>query len=89
MFTLSQTIKSVSAYPSLGLVDPSSGGDETVDVKYEVVSLDSLVGSTARVMYTIQVGSSGKSFNYFEFEYSGVGNPFTEAEDALKQKLNS
>lgn len=86
-FTISQVIATMASYPSLGIVDPSTSRDKTVEATYEVVQLDSLLNSTARVLYSIQIGDSQKYYDFFEFIYSGKGNPLEEAEVALKTSL--
>ncbi|WP_224997618.1 hypothetical protein [Klebsiella quasipneumoniae] len=87
-FTLSKVVSAADYYGALGIVDTSDASEKTVDVTYEVVRLDSLIGSMARVIYTLQVGNSNAVFNEFEFEYSGTGNPLEEAETAMKIKLS-
>lgn len=88
-FTLSRTLDSSVAYPELGLTDTSTSESKTVDVAYEAIRLDSLIGTTARVVYTTRVGNSDAIFNEFEFEYSGTGNPLLEAETALHSALSN
>ncbi|MGG9109641.1 hypothetical protein [Raoultella ornithinolytica] len=88
-FTLSKSVSSAEYYSALGIVDASSASEKTVDVMYEVVRLDSLIGAVARVIYTTRVGNSDAIFNEFEFEYSGTGNPLDEAEAALRDSLSS
>ena len=89
MFTLSKSVSSAEYYSTLGIVDASSASEKTVDVTYEAIRLDSLIGTTARVVYTTRVGSSDATFNEFEFEYSGTGNPLLEAESALRSALSN
>ena len=88
-FTLSKSVSSAEYYSALGIVDTSSASEKTVNVTYEAVRLDSLIGTTARVIYTTRVGTSNAIFNEFEFEYSGAGNPLEEAEAALQSSLSS
>lgn len=88
-FTLSKSVSSAEYYGALGIVDTSSASEKTVDVTYEAVRLDSLIGTVARVIYTTRVGNSDATFNEFEFEYSGAGNPLEEAEAALQSSLSS
>ena len=88
-FTLSKSVSSAEYYSALGIVDTSSSSEKMVDVTYEAVRLDSLIGTIARVVYTTRVGNSDATFNEFEFEYSGVGNPLEEAEAALQSSLSS
>lgn len=86
-FTLSKSVSSAEYYGALGIVDTSTTSEKTVDVTYEAIKLDSLVGTTARVLYTTRVGNSDAIFNEFEFEYSGTGSPLNEAESALAASL--
>lgn len=86
-FTLSKSVSSVEYYSALGIVDTSAASEKTVDVTYEAIRLDSLIGTLARVIYTTRVGTSNAIFNEFEFEYSGTGNPLDEAESALAASL--
>lgn len=86
-FTKNRVITTVAAYPSLGIVDDSTSQDKSVDVTYEVLQLDSLLANVARVLYSIQVGNSQKYYDFFEFNYSGSGNPIEEAEIALESSL--
>ena len=88
-FTLSKSVSSAEYYGALGIVDTSAASEKTVDVTYEAVRLDSLIGTVARVIYTTRVGTSNAIFNEFEFEYSGTGNPLEEAETALQASLSS
>ncbi len=86
-FTIQKTLTSYSSYPSLGLIDPLSEEVKTVEVTYDVVQLDSLIGNAARVVYTSCIGDSTKRFDFFEFKYSGIGNILDEAETKLKESL--
>lgn len=88
-FTLSKVVSAAEYYGALGIVDASSASEKTVDVTYEAVRLDSLIGTVARVIYTVRVGDSQAVYNEFEFEYSGTGNPLEEAETALRASLSS
>lgn len=88
-FTLSKVVSSADYYGALGIVDTSAASEKTVDVTYEAVRLDSLIGTVARVIYTTRVGTSNAIFNEFEFEYSGTGNPLEEGETALQASLSS
>ncbi|HEC2625611.1 TPA: hypothetical protein R2K43_000768 [Raoultella planticola] len=88
-FTLSKVVSSADYYGALGIVDASSESEKMVDVTYEAIRLDSLIGTMARVIYTTRVGTSNAIFNEFEFEYSGTGNPLEEAETALQVSLSS
>ncbi|MET5288130.1 hypothetical protein WH835_11030 [Raoultella planticola] len=88
-FALSKSVSSAEYYGGLGIVDTSAASEKTVDVTYEAVRLDSLIGTMARVIYTTRVGTSNAIFNEFEFEYSGTGNPLEEAETALQVSLSS
>lgn len=88
-FTLSKLVSSAEYYSALGIVDSSSASEKNIDVTYEVVGLDSLIGTVARVIYTTRVGNSDAIFNEFEFEYSGTGNPLLEAETALHSALSN
>ncbi|HEC2625648.1 TPA: hypothetical protein R2K43_000805 [Raoultella planticola] len=87
-FTLSKVVSAADYYGALGIVDASSASEKMVDVTYEAIRLDSLIGTMARVIYTTRVGTSNAIFNEFEFEYSGTGNPLEEAETALQASLS-
>lgn len=87
-FTLSKVVSAADYYGALGIVDASSASEKTVDVTYEAIRLDSLIGTVARVIYTTRVGDSQAVYNEFEFQFSGAGNPLTEAETALQASLS-
>ncbi len=88
-FTIQKTLTSYSSYPSIGLIDPLSEALKTVDVTYSVIRLDSLIGNSARVVYTSCIGDSPKRFDFFDFEFSGSGDIVSEAELKLENHLKN
>lgn len=83
-----ETLSVLKVYPALGIT--VEGSAETVQVQYDVVSLQSLEGTTAVINYKATVdGVVSPTTQQLEFEYSGRGNPITEGEAALKELLSA
>lgn len=86
-FTISKTVPSVKSYPAL-LGAAVKCPEETLQVTYAVTSLVSLSGKQGVAEYTVTPeGFDHSGVGVLEFEYSGIGNPFEEAEIALKTSL--
>lgn len=84
-FTLSKTVSVSKSYPDLFL--EIANGTETLGVTYEVTNV-TVNGTVGRAEYTVSAGGviSGM-VRYYDFTYSGTGNPTTEAETALQASL--
>ena len=86
-FTISKTVPCVKSYPAL-LGAAVKGEEETLQVTYAVTSLVSLFGNQGVAEYSVTPeGFDHSGSGVLEFEYSGTGNPFEEAEAALKVTL--
>lgn len=84
-FTLSTIVPTSKSYPGLFL--EIEDGTETLDVTYQVTNV-SVSGTTGRAEYTVTAGGvTSGMVRYFDFTYSGTGNPTTEAEAALQASL--
>ena len=86
-FTLSKTVSVSKSYPDLFL--EIANGTETIDVTYEVTNV-TINGTVGRAEYTVTADSvTSGMVRYLDFTYSGAGNPTSEAEAALKTRLEN
>lgn len=84
-FTLSKTVSVSKSYPDLFL--EIANGIEMLDITYEVTNV-TINGTTGRAEYTVTAGGVKSGMvRYYDFIYSGTGNPTTEAEAALQASL--
>ncbi|WP_373392783.1 hypothetical protein ACEPRU_17840 [Raoultella ornithinolytica] len=84
-FTLIKLLRVNKSYPDL-LLEVADGTEE-VGVTYEVITAE-LNGNTGKAGYTVSVvGVTSAQVKSIEFNYSGNGNPVTEAEMALKSLM--
>ena len=89
-FTLSKLVTPNKVYPALGgLVLP--GVSETISILYTVEAVISITDTgLCTVRYSQESdGSESPGYGYYEFTYSGSGNPLTEGEEALKKYLSA
>lgn len=87
-FTIQRTVPVIKTYPAL-LGAAIKGTDEVLSVTYSVTSLVELTDSYGVAQYSVTPeGASLKGTGTIEFTYSGSGNPFEEAEEALKASLS-
>ncbi|HGM7539555.1 hypothetical protein [Serratia marcescens] len=85
-FSITRELTVAKSYPEL--VMQVDDGTEEVAVTYEVISLESLLGSDGVINYTVSIGGIESPWvRQLTFKYSGAGNPLTEGEAALKTTL--
>lgn len=85
-FTLTIKATKVSSYPNLGLVDPTSGTEEDVEVTYNVNQIDNILNGIVTIVYSAQIGDSSPVYDFFKFSYDS-GDIFSLAEEALEKQL--
>lgn len=82
MFYVTQKLSTAKNYSGLDIsVDHS---EESLQVGYTVVGISELTSGSGTGEYVATINNSSSSPKLFLFDYSGAGNPFTEAEEYLK-----